>query len=470
MPRFHVPARHASTSGRKRSYGSTSISVLGLMFTASVVTAIFWFDLIPLKVKFATLDAPIPSGKRASPGHITEMHPGLELTRYLNQIRYYVDKDLKAACEASEKAIRLVEKYPDTVHQSSAVAMRLKGVHLALLAKDQRYPECCRQIEILIDSCKRKLDDYDQRGILNLPLERDVLAFAGDDPGAEASEYRSASAADLTEIEERKSVFQALWDAYHLLTGLYLASDSPMKDVKKAKEPIENMLSALEAEFGSSFERAPRKARAGMIEIDKPTIHDYLIGVLRPFIDNTSPEYSPELALKLSCAASELLLPLESSHGSPPCLRMYHLQNIANLVLDLACESAPEGLLTTHEDRLYLEEARRVQQRVLQLTTDIDPHKRDKICDHVQFEGFVSMAKIAWRYGDEGTGDQELEKATRLANSMNRPFYKEIIRRMDKDPHKTPMKYWEPVSKEECERLAALEAEIDRKDTQIDTV
>jgi hypothetical protein len=74
------------------------------------------------------------------------------------------------------------------------------------------------------------------------------------------------------------------------------------------------------------------------------------------------------------------------------------------------------------------------------------------------------MAKISWRCGEDENGDEQLEKASRLASSMNSYFYKEVIRQIDKDPTKTAMRHWEPVSTEECKQLIALDEEAEEKD------
>jgi hypothetical protein len=125
----------------------------------------------------------------------------------------------------------------------------------------------------------------------------------------------------------------------------------------------------------------------------------------------------------------------------------------------MACESAPERLLITGEDRQHLAEAKRVQTRVLELSAAIDPAKTDIVCRDALIQGLISMAKISFRCGEDRTGDERLEAASRLANSMNSSLYKEVIQRIDKDPAKTAMKHWEPVSAEECKRLIALDEE-----------
>jgi hypothetical protein len=168
--------------------------------------------------------------------------------------------------------------------------------------------------------------------------------------------------------------------------------------------------------------------------------------------------------LKCLRPITELLQSFEGTANFSPCLRIYTLQPIAHLVLDLACESAPEGLLTTDEDRQHLEEAKRVQQRVLQLDKAVDPTKRDGLCEMACAEGLISLAKIAWRYGDERTGDQELDKASRAVDALNPHLMKEVIRRIDKDPSKTAVKNWESVTAEECDRLTALDAGYNEQD------
>ena len=55
--------------------------------------------------------------------------------------------------------------------------------------------------------------------------------------------------------------------------------------------------------------------------------------------------------------------------------------------------------------------------------------------------GLISMANIAWRYGDRKRGDEELAKTSQMTDSMNAHLLKEVIRRIDKDPSKTGMKH-----------------------------
>ena len=97
-------------------------------------------------------------------------------------------------------------------------------------------------------------------------------------------------------------------------------------------------------------------------------ISHLLSDLRRRFQENTSPTYCPELALICSHPITEIWSSLDSILGLRPCGWIYELQRVAELNLDLACESAPRGLLTTNEERQHLEDAKRVQERVLELT------------------------------------------------------------------------------------------------------
>jgi hypothetical protein len=419
------------------------------------IVAAYQYGIIKFEVDIAHHDSPA-SGMDLRPAPPSEEEIALrkDLSRYLTQVMFYLDKDPKDARQSLEKLIRFVDRNPNLLDPLSATGLSARETYFAILLKIDCHTDLLREVEALIELCGRKLEAYEQRGILNLPLQRDVPLSAGNRATAERLDPIKA---DLTESEERKFVFQQLFKAYKILIALYLSDDSPVKNDNMAKKAIESLLHVLEAEFGPSFERVPMQGRAGSDEYDKPQIYAYIDYFRRRFQSNTSPAYSPEIALNCLRPVTEMLSSFESDRGISPCVRIHHLQSISNLLLDLACESAPEGLLTTKEDRQHLAEAERVQQRVLELAAAVEPSKRNRDCDLARVQGLVSLAKIAWRYGDEEKGDQELAKASQLANSINAHLYKEVIKRIEKDPKKTAMKDWEPVSEEECTRLAALD-------------
>lgn len=400
-----------------------------------------------------TIDHSAPDTDSSTPDIMHKMALREEYKRYLRQALYYSDKDPQDYRQALERLVRFAEEHPSLLDPFSPFGFQLREGYLITLVRETNFVGAIRETHALIESCKRRLEEYDQRGVLNLPLERDILLYMDD---ITLADQNDPSKTATTESEQRKFVFQQLFRAYCHLVNFYLDEKIPEKNDAKGKETIEDLLSALEAEFGPSFERAPTRGRVSRAEVDRLFIYSYLNRYRNRFESNTSPTYSPEFALKILRPLAEVLPSLESDHGFPPCQRMCTLQGMATLILDLACQSAPVGILTKREDSQHLKEAERVQQRVLDLVDAVDPVKRDRQCDLVCLVGLVSMAKIAWRYGDGKTGDQKLEKASRLADAANDHLIKEVVRRIDKDPSKTAMKDWEPVSGEECARLRGL--------------
>jgi hypothetical protein len=435
--------------------------LIALLCLGAGLTALIYSDFVHVEVQYVDPDGSIAARSVGLLGNNSAEGAGehalrLELERLLRQIMFYQDKDTEDACQALQRIIRLMDEHPDLLDPVSTLGFQLRENYLAILGEKPNLEDFIQELHALINSCRRKLDEYDDLGIQNFPLDRDLDLDVQDRVKAEAE---NPSAAEMTDVESRKYVFQQLYKAYYQLIKLYVPDNSPTKDDVKADEIIESLLSVLEAEFGPSYERLPTKARGA--EVDKVRLFNFLNQLTGRFEDNTSPCYCPELGLKCLRPITEMLPSLESDLGYSPCWRIYFLQSIATLVLDLACESAPERLLTTSEDRQHLGEAKRVQQRVLELADAVDPEKRDKMCDNSCALGLITMAKIAWRYGDDKTGDAEHTKASKLANSTKDHLLMEVVRRIDKHPSKTAMKSWEPVSKEENDRLRALNSKDD---------
>ncbi len=435
-----------------------------LLGMGAALAAAYHYGFIKIQVNYEPVDGPAPFNFPESPapasGGAGEVALRQELNRYLRQAMYYQDKDSLELQQALGNIVRFTEQNPNLLDPLSTMSLLLRENYFATLAKSRSIADLAREEETLINICKRRLEDYEQRGILNLPLRRDVLLSLK--KRAEVGQM-DLNNNEMSESEERKFVFQQMLRAYSRLIILYVADDSSVRNDDKANGTIESVLSALEAEFGQSFERAPIQGRLDSDEFDKSGIYNYIDSFRGRLQSNTSPTYSPELALKCLRPLVELLPSFESVHGTSPCSRIFHLQSISTLILDLACESAPEGVLIIDEDRQHLEEARRVQQRVLELAAAVDPSKKQRLCDFACIVGLLSAAKIAWRYGQETIGDQELEKASQLANSLNDPLLNEVVRRIDKDPRKTSMKHWEPVTEEECDRLRSMNADHDEK-------
>lgn len=467
--RFSFSASHQArlldvSVSAKRLHKSPTRSVLVvLLLLGAGLTAALHYGYIKIEMRVERDGSPAAGNPldNAAPPSADEIALRTELARYLRQALFYLDKDLEEAFEALKRVLRFIDQHPDLLDPDSTPALIVRDNYVTILAENPSNTDFLREINVLIDACRRRLKEYDQQGILNTPLQRDLPILMEEQVRAAQGDLGETKA---TEHEERKLIFQILFGEYRRLIQFYLSDDSPIRNDAMADETIEHLLSALEAEFGSSFGRAPMQRRAGSTEIDKWFIYDYLNMLRLHFEPNTKPTYSPELALKCLRPIAELMQSFEATREFSPCLQIYTLQCIANLVLDLACESTPKGLLTTDGDRHHLEEAKRVQQRVLQLDAAIDPTKRINLCDIACVEGLISMAKIAWRFGDESTGDQELEKAARLVPTTNSHLLKEVIRRIDKDPSKTAMKHWEPVTAEECSRLNALDADDDGED------
>jgi hypothetical protein len=410
---------------------------LGVGFTASA--------------SYGILDNPSTGLDSPAFGRFEETTLRRELAQYLRQVVYYQDKDLESTCQILEKLVKFMDQHPDLIHPFSGFGLLLFEDYLATLYQLDRLEDYLREINRSITFCSDILADYDRRGVLNLPLEEDIEL--GIEERAEKEDGMELE--DLTEPQLRKVVFQQLFKAYFSLLNEYLKQDSKVKDSIDPEQTVDDMLSALEREFGPSFKRLPLEGRNA--EIGQLDVFDVLETVGSKFASNTSPNYSPELALKLLHPQTELLPSLLSLPSISPCLQIAALQQAATLVLDLACESAPEGLLTTPEQRQYLEEAKRIQQLVLDIDAGLDPAKRDRVCDTERIEGLIAMAKIAWRFGEMDAGDLELEKASQLANATGARLYKEAIRRIDKHPSKTAMKHWEPVTAEECRGLIGFD-------------
>lgn len=436
-------SRALSTSTKRLAGGPTRSALAVLLCIGGVLAAAFHYGVLQvhLKIDHHHLDSdPLRSLTEVALAMDNDSETLEELNRYTRQVKYYQDKDPEYARQAAGKMVEIMEQHVDLVDPDSILGLMIRSTYVTILSDNPTHPDFLPETNKLLDSCKRKLEDYDKRGILNLPLRRDVSAFVGEQaPGPQ----QALAHENLTESEERKCVFQMLFEAYNNLVLVYLDEEGPLGNETMANRTIEDIIVALEAEFGPSLERAPLWRRPGSSEIDRNLILNYISLWNRRFEPSISPYYSPVLALKCLRHMAELVDVLGPELGASPCDHVDLLQRIATLVLDLACQSAPEGLLVTEEDRHYLAEAKRVQQRVLDLAAAVDPTRRDKKCDLICVEGLISMAKISWRCGDEKTGDQDLEKASRLADSINTHWYKEVIRRIDKDPSKTAPKDWE---------------------------
>jgi hypothetical protein len=436
-------------------------SVIGLLCITSASAVLFSYGIGNIQARVAALrallsyeigktEAKVSRDTTLVPWSAEQLAHKLELKTILTRALFYHDKDQEYYRQALRNLIEFMDQHPDLLDPVSASGFAFREAHLATLDVKDDHADFARSMGALIVGCRRKLEEYDQLGVLDVPLQRDVILVPNELMGAQQNNPRQA---EMTKSEERKFVFQELFKAHLLMIDFYIA-DSPAKSDAMADETAENLLAALEAEFGTSYERLPTQGRKG--EIDRVYVFRNLSFLRRRFESNTSLTYSPELALQCLRPITEIWPSLEPVLGLTPCQLVHTLQSIAQLVLDLACESAPDGLLITTEDRRHLEEAKRIQRRVLELAAAVDPAKRDKICDSACAEGLISMAKIAWRYGEEKQGDQELQKASLLADAINNHLLKEVIRRIDKHPSKTPMKQWEPVSGEECLRLIKL--------------
>lgn len=450
----HVPN---STKGFGRSSTRSTLIIL-IGFGAALAVA-FKYGNVKFEVQIIQHDAS-DSGSRVNSNDppaddVSALQEEFEQLR--RQIIFYSDKDPEASRNTIERFIRFVERHPHLLDLDSINGLMFREHYVNSLAGELNQPDYLRENDVLINACKRRLEEYDRRGVLNLPLQRVLPMFSNDEQREERRELHSTG--KPTDSEERKYIFQQLCRAYGRLIEVCLSDASSVYNHETAKETTETLLSLLEVEFAPSFERLPMKGREHSTEFDQVSICYYINDLSSHFRQNTSSNYSPELALRCLRPMAELLQSMEEAGLTSPCFRIDCLQSIANLILDLACESAPEGLLTTDEERQHLEEAKRVQQRVLLLDAAVDPAKRNRSCDQACVEGLISMAKIGWKCGEETAGDLELEKASRLADSINSHLYKEVIRRIDKDPSKTAMKHWEPVSQEECNRLCASDGE-----------
>ncbi len=459
------PSQNAFVSTGRLGKSSRQGALGALLLLGAVLAAAVHYGVINFDVKIERHESPVPGNheETTTPLNAERIALGLELHRYLKQSMFYLDKDSEEAVNALQRVLQLIDQHPYLLDPASTSGLVLRDQYVTKLLEKANHSDLLRQINVLIKACQRRLDEYDEQGILNVPLQRDLPILM-----AERVQVRQtdASQSEMTKPDERKLIFQILFGGYQNLIQLFMGDDSSFRNDVMADETIDESLSRMEGEYGPSFERAPIRRRLGSIEIDQHFIYGYLHMLRSRFAINTKPTYSPELALKCMRAITELEQSFEAQEGLSPCARIYTLQCIANLILDLACEAAPQGRLTTDEDRQHLEEAERVQKRVLELAAAVDPIKTDKACDEACATGLISMAKIAWRYGDEKGGDEELAKASEIVDSTNAYLLKEVIRRIDKDPSKTAMKDWEPITAEECNRLIALEAEEDRKSSE----
>lgn len=458
-------SRDASTFAELNNKSSLKNSVIGLLCIASASAAFINYEtgiiqanvstfaaLISDKIGF--LKAKVADGNGTVSMSADGVAHRLELDRILKQAIFYEDKNQDSYRQALGRLTQFMDEHPELVDPVSTFGFAHREVYLRMLGWEENHPDIVRTLNALIIACRRRLDHFDQLGHLNLPLQRDVILFP---EKLLEHQQRSPNAVNLTELEERKFVFQQLFRAYDQLLVLYLAEDSPPKRESMFTETVEDLLTAIEAEYGTSYDRLPTRGRGG--EIDKVFLFNYLSSLRQGYEMNTLSTYSAGMALKCLRPIIEIWPSVESILELTPCQKIYDLQIIAELVLDLACESTPDGLLTTTEERRHLAEAREIQQRVLELGAAIEPAKRDNSCTSACSEGLISMAKIAWRYGEEEAGDKELEKALILAEAVDDHLLKEVIRRIDKHPSKTSMKYWEPVDQDECERLRALDSE-----------
>lgn len=462
-PSSTASTRHVRNSAKGFGGRSSRITFIVLVGLGALIAAAFKTGNIKFDVRVVHHDG---SG---SVSHVESRDPSAddvsalqkEFEQLQRRVFFYSDKDPKDNRNATERFIRFVEHHPHLLDLDSLYGLVFREHYVKLLAREANLSDFLRENNILINADKRRLEEYDRQGVLNLPLQRILPMFSSHERWEKQSGQGSNS--ELTDSEERKYIFQQSFRAHARLIEICLTNASSVCNYEMVKETIESLLSLLEAEFAPSFERLPVTKLEHSTEFDKSLICRYVNCLSTYFQSNTSSNYSPELALRCLCPVAELQQSLEEAGLVSPCSRIFCLQRIANLFWDLACESSPEGLLTTDEERQQLEEAKRVQQKVLLLDAAVDSAKRDRLCDRACILGKIHLAKIAWKYGEETAGDEELDKASNLAHSINSHLYKEVIRRIDKDPSKTAMKHWEPVSGEECNRLAALDREENKE-------
>jgi hypothetical protein len=207
-----------------------------------------------------------------------------EMTQNLWQAWSYIAEDHEQTLDAFKRVLRLIDQHPDYLGPTSTIALSLRESYVARLAKDPSNPECLRETNARAKACSQRPEEYDQRGILNIPLQRDLPVLMERQGRAK---QRVQSASGITEYEEWKIVFQMPFREYNPLIQFYVGDDALIRNDTMANETIEHLLSALEAELGPSFERAPMRRRARSTEIDKEFIYSYLDELCQRFRDST---------------------------------------------------------------------------------------------------------------------------------------------------------------------------------------
>jgi hypothetical protein len=163
----------------------------------------------------------------------------------------YLEKDQEKALLALERYTRLVDQHPDLFDPASTTALTLRQDCIEQMAQNPGRGDLLRHLHLLINACRQRLEEYDQRGILILPLQRDAPMFSN----ASGPRQRvKVGAAENTEAEERKYNFQILFLQSHKLLFLCVPNNSPFRNEVMATETMDDWLSALEAEFCPSRE------------------------------------------------------------------------------------------------------------------------------------------------------------------------------------------------------------------------
>ena len=123
-------------------------------------------------------------------------------------------------------------QHPEILGPLSSFGFGHLEVHLNMLNIKEHHIELTGSLQSLIIACRRKLEEYDQLVVLNLPLQRDVILPPHERFNAQ---QKNSKEAEMTDSEERKFVFQQLFRAYYRLLFCYTTEDSPTKSDVLAK-------------------------------------------------------------------------------------------------------------------------------------------------------------------------------------------------------------------------------------------
>lgn len=192
-PQTHF--RNVSTITRRLNENPRQRTVVALLCVGAVLAAAYRYGYIKLQVQWevnrpdglTTSNHPSsrdpcrrPDNSPTTTNTAEEIALRTEFVRYLRQAMFYQDKDPEGLRNAFRIIIQFMDQHPHISDPLTIPGLLYREEYWSLLAEISNHTNLLRETDIFIDMCKRKLEEYDQHGIQNLPLQRDVLLSVGE--------------------------------------------------------------------------------------------------------------------------------------------------------------------------------------------------------------------------------------------------------------------------------------------------